>query len=117
MMAGNFLKRKQREDDEFSFLDALYTDDSNSSKPARIHTSILTGKVYVSEVVEGHELRCKRDWQMKKFIFQRLVRCLRDRSLLKDTINVSVEEQVAMFFQKFLVIVLFKDNFSTAVRL
>jgi hypothetical protein len=32
-MGGNFLKRKQREDNELAFLDTLYTNDSGSSKP------------------------------------------------------------------------------------
>lgn len=96
MMWGNFLKSKQR-DEELAFLDALYDGDNRSSKPARIHTSILTEKMYVSEVLEGHELICKRDWRMEKFIFHRFVKCIRDRNLLKDTRNVSVEEQVAIF--------------------
>ncbi|TVU11510.1 hypothetical protein EJB05_45101, partial [Eragrostis curvula] len=34
---------------------------------------------------------------MEKFIFHRLVKCIRDSNLLKDRRNVFVEEQVAIF--------------------
>ncbi|KAM0903096.1 hypothetical protein ACQ4PT_018891 [Festuca glaucescens] len=96
-MWGNFLMRKHREDDELAIIEALYAREESSANRTRIHTSILTGDMYVKEVLEGHELRCKRDFQMEKHIFHNLVECLRERCLLRDTDFVSMEEQVAIF--------------------
>ena len=89
--------RKRRDDDEFSIIKALYANENSSVNRSRIHTSILTGDLYVREVLEGHELRCKRDFRMEKHIFRNLVECLRDKSHLRDTDFVSAEEQVAIF--------------------
>jgi hypothetical protein len=96
-MWGNFLMRKHREDDELAIIEALYAREEISANRTRIHTSILTGDMYVKEVLEGHELRCKRDFRMEKHIFHNLVECLRERCLLRDTDFVSIEEQVAIF--------------------
>ena len=96
-MLGNFLTRKRREDDELAIIETLYASDRSSVNRTRIHTSILTGDLYVKEVLEGHELRCKRDFRMEKHIFHKLVECLRDKCHLKDTDFVSVEEQLAIF--------------------
>jgi hypothetical protein len=96
-MWGDFLMRKQRDDDELAIIEALYASEKSSVNRTRIHTSILTGDLYVKEVLEGHELRCKQDFWMEKHIFHSLVECLRDRCRLRDTDYVSVEEQVAIF--------------------
>ncbi|XP_051212617.1 uncharacterized protein [Lolium perenne] len=96
-MWGNFLMCKHREDDELAIIEALYAREEISANRTRIHTSILTGDMYVKEVLEGHELRCKRDFRMEKHIFHNLVECLRERCLLRDTDFVSIEEQVAIF--------------------
>jgi hypothetical protein len=89
--------RKRREDDELAIIESLYASEKSSANRKRIHTSILTGDLYVKEVLEGHELRCKRDFRMEKHIFHNLVECLRDRCCLRDTDFVSVKEQVAIF--------------------
>ena len=96
-MLGNFLMCKRREDDELAIIEALYANDRSSANHTRIHTSILTGDRYVREVLEGHELRCKRDFRMEQYIFRNLVQCLRERCHLRDTNFVSVEEQVGIF--------------------
>lgn len=96
-MWGNFLKRKQREDDELAIIEALQKYKRGSSNCRRIHTSILTGDKYVKEVLEGHELRCKRDFRMEKYVFHNLVNCFRDRKLLRDSQLITVEEQVGIF--------------------
>ncbi|XBH68585.1 hypothetical protein VPH35_096699 [Triticum aestivum] len=96
-MLGNFLMRKRREDDELAIIEALYANDRSSANHTHIHTSILTGDRYVREVLEGHELRCKRDFRMERYIFRNLVQCLRERCHLRDTNFVSVEEQVGIF--------------------
>ena len=94
---GFFLKRKHREDDELAIIEAVYKGERGSSNRQRIHTSILTGHKYVREILEGHELRCKRDFRMEKYVFHNLVKCFRERQLLQDERLVSVEEQVAIF--------------------
>uniref|UniRef100_A0A8R7URF2 Nuclease HARBI1 n=1 Tax=Triticum urartu TaxID=4572 RepID=A0A8R7URF2_TRIUA len=96
-MWGNFLKRKHREDDELAIIKAVYTGERGSTNRQHIHTSILAGHKYVREVLEGHELRCKRDFRMEKYVFHNLVKCFRERQLLQDERLVSVEEQVAIF--------------------
>ncbi|WVZ62320.1 hypothetical protein U9M48_012082 [Paspalum notatum var. saurae] len=95
-MWGNFFKRKQRDDDEFALISGYNLSGHSSVVRTQIHDSILTGEQYVSEVLKGHELACKREFRMKKAIFHKLVDLLRERNLLQDT-RVTVEEQVAIF--------------------
>ena len=90
------MRRRQREDEELA-LSIGYSLDSSSSDRVRIHDSSLTGEQYVSEVLNGHELACKREFRMEKSIFHKLVECLREKVLLQDTRGVAVEEQVAIF--------------------
>ena len=44
-----------------------------------IHYSILTGMMYVNEVLDGHECRCKREFRMETFVFRAFVKLLRDK--------------------------------------
>ncbi|OAY64695.1 hypothetical protein ACMD2_22136 [Ananas comosus] len=53
--------------------------------------------MYVQEVLEGHDERCKREFRMETHVFKALVKCLKDKGLILDTKYVSAEEQVAMF--------------------
>jgi hypothetical protein len=96
-MWGNFFKRKQKEDDEFAIITGYNLGSAPSSVCTPIHDSILTGEQYVSEVLKGHELICKREFRMEKAIFHKLVDWLREWNLLQDTRGVAVEEQVAIF--------------------
>ncbi|OAY78134.1 hypothetical protein ACMD2_25342 [Ananas comosus] len=50
--------------------------------------------MYVQEVLEGHEERCKREFRMETHVFKALVKCLKDKRLISDTKYVSVEEQI-----------------------
>ena len=68
--------RKRRDDDELTIIEALYGNEKSSVNRTPIHTSILTDHMYVREVLEGHELRCKRDFRMEKHIFHNLVKCI-----------------------------------------
>ncbi|TVU26207.1 hypothetical protein EJB05_28744, partial [Eragrostis curvula] len=95
-MWGNFMKRKQRDDEDLTLITG-YNLDSRSSDRTPIHDSILTGEQYVSEVLNGRELSCKREFRMEKSIFHKLVECLREGNLLQNTRGVAVEEQVAIF--------------------
>ena len=60
-----FLKRKHRKDDELAIIEALYRGERGPSNRQHIHTSIFTGHKYVREVLEGHELKCKRDFRIE----------------------------------------------------
>jgi hypothetical protein len=52
--------------------------------PIPYHTSILTGLMYVNEILDGHEVRCKREFRMESFVFRALVKLLKDKRLLQD---------------------------------
>ncbi|OAY72582.1 hypothetical protein ACMD2_10098 [Ananas comosus] len=52
--------------------------------------------MYVQEVLEGHEERCKREFRMETHVFKALVKCLKDKRLISDTKYVSVEEQISL---------------------
>ncbi|OAY77976.1 hypothetical protein ACMD2_23710 [Ananas comosus] len=52
--------------------------------------------MYVQEVLEGNNERCKREFQMEMHVFKALVKCLKDKRLISYTKYVSVQEQVAI---------------------
>ncbi|OAY80635.1 hypothetical protein ACMD2_27194 [Ananas comosus] len=52
--------------------------------------------MYVQEVLEGHDKRCKREFRMEIHVFKALVKCLKDKGLISDTKYANTEEQVAM---------------------
>ena len=53
----------------------------------------------LNRLFNGTEANCISELRMRKFVFHRLCSHLRSRRLLEDTINVSIEEQVAMFLK------------------
>jgi hypothetical protein len=53
----------------------------------------------LNRLYNGTKANCISELRMRKFVFHRLCSHLRSRRLLEDTINVSVEEQVAMFLK------------------
>lgn len=92
----DYWRKMQRDDDEFvTNLFSMMNNHMEARTP--IHTSSQTGARYVNEVLQGHELRCKREFRMETHVFHSLVKCLKDKGFLRDTRYVSVEEQVAMF--------------------
>ena len=95
-MWRNFFCRKRRDDEEMEIVDKwLATSSSHERTP--IHTSILTGKKHVEELLHGHRVRARREFRMEKEIFCNLVEVLRDGNLLTNTREMAVEEQLAMF--------------------
>ncbi|OAY81146.1 hypothetical protein ACMD2_22296 [Ananas comosus] len=52
--------------------------------------------MYVQEVLEGHEERCKKRVSNETHVFKALVKCLKDKRLISDTKYVSVEEQISL---------------------
>lgn len=49
-----------------------------------MHTSSLTGPVYVHEILTGHESLFKRHFRMEAFIVHSLVEKLRENEILED---------------------------------
>lgn len=53
----------------------------------------------LDRLYHGTEANCISELRMRKFVFHRLCGHLRTHGLLVDSINVSIEEQVAMFMK------------------
>jgi hypothetical protein len=95
-MWRNFFYAKRRDDEEMEIVEE-WLGSSSFHEHTHIHTFILTGKKHVEELVEGHKVRARREFCMKKKIFCELVEVLHDSNLLANSTEVSVEEQLAMF--------------------
>ncbi|PIA58824.1 hypothetical protein AQUCO_00500634v1 [Aquilegia coerulea] len=59
-------------------------------------TSILRGKEYILEVLEGNPTRCFESFRMKPHVFRNLCDRLKMIKVLQDQKDVSVEEGLAM---------------------
>ena len=53
----------------------------------------------LNRLYHGTEANCISELRMRKFVFHKLCGHLRTRGILVDSINVSIEEQVAMFLK------------------
>ncbi|XP_042485205.1 uncharacterized protein LOC122065457 [Macadamia integrifolia] len=64
----------------------------------RVHTCPFTGHIWISEILHPntHPRRVRRLFRMSRDHFMRLVDALKERKLVKDTNNITVEEQLAM---------------------
>ncbi|XP_022883522.1 uncharacterized protein LOC111400340 [Olea europaea var. sylvestris] len=60
-------------------------------------TLLLTGKMYVLEILNGHPEVCYRNFRMQKHVFMNFCDTLKEKGLLYDGKKVSVKEGVAMF--------------------
>jgi hypothetical protein len=81
-MMNHFLLWKiNNDDDEYTNIIMPHME-RNIMAPIPCHTSILTGLMYVNEILDGHEVRCKREFRMESFIFCALVKLLKDKGLL-----------------------------------
>ncbi|RWR85031.1 putative nuclease HARBI1 [Cinnamomum micranthum f. kanehirae] len=63
----------------------------------RVHNSILSGESFVDELLIGHERNCFDLLRVSKGCYVNLSNELRQRDLLADSRNVTVEEQLAIF--------------------
>jgi len=113
-VVGN-MRSNDSTDEDSSDDDYLFTDDivanfgdvimlncfvaSKSSVIDRVpcRTSLLTGKMYILEILNGHLDVCYRNFRMQKHVFMNFCDTLKQKQLLKDGKKVSVEEGVAMF--------------------
>lgn len=57
----------------------------------------IAREVRLNRLYNGTEAHCISELRMRKAVFHRLCGNFRSRGLLVDTLNVTVEEQVAMF--------------------
>ena len=92
-------KRRDEEDDDMMLfiLPALYLMGSRGGgEKVKRHTSILTGKEKVRELLEGHVKNCKVAFRMEPRIFSSLANYLRTNHLVPDT-RIEVEEKLAFF--------------------
>ena len=53
----------------------------------------------LNRLYHGTEANCISELRMRKFVFHRLCGHLRSRGLVEDSINITIEEQVAMFLK------------------
>lgn len=94
-MWRNFFSRKIRDDEEMEIVSQCLDRTSHERTP--IHTSILSGKKHVEELLQGHKVRARRELRMEKEFFCKLVDVLCESNLLTNNRNVSIEEQLAIF--------------------
>jgi hypothetical protein len=99
VMDPSYRRRSQNEDEFMLFV--LPTIEGDSSQPSSsrkpMHTSKLSGACRVNEILTGHQSLSKRNFRMEVNVFRALVDKLREKQLLADARDVSVEEQVAIF--------------------
>jgi hypothetical protein len=62
----------------------------------RCRTSALTGRMYVEELLKGHAGKFRKVMRMRLTTFLAICKDLREVGL-KDTLAISVEEQLSMF--------------------
>lgn len=56
-----------------------------------------TGRMFVNEVLRGRNSFCRDMFRMDKRLFRKLCDILRGKRLLRDTLEVRIEEQLAIF--------------------
>ena len=70
---------------------------TSNSTPRPLHTSILTGIGWVTELQYGHPDRFRRQMGMSKILFRKLLRDLQVSTGLQDSKYIKAEEQAAIF--------------------
>ena len=93
-------RKRVEEDDEIFFflLPALHLLGSTRGTQKRPrHTSRLSGKERLEEILNGHEKDCCVAFRMEPNIFRAIATFLRSEHLLCDTGGVRVEEQLGFF--------------------
>ena len=64
-------------------------------RPCR--TSSHTGYKFIIDVLNGHEIRCFQQFRMEKHVFMKLLETLTKRYGLKEGVDMSLKEALAMF--------------------
>lgn len=71
-------------------------DQQRDNSTNRIRTSILTGRAYMQELLEGAEIQFREICRMNKYIFSLLCNEIKDLHQLKESTRVDTEEMVMM---------------------
>lgn len=72
-----------------------YYHNSISKTPCRAASP--SGRGFLTELLQGHDEVCRDMLRMDKHVFHRLCDILRQRCMLRDTADVMIEEQLAIF--------------------
>lgn len=76
---------------------AIYARSYMLNAPVPYHTSILSGRMWVQELLDGNPRRMRDQFGLNVHVFEKLAMILRQKGFLHDTRYVDVEEQLAMF--------------------
>jgi hypothetical protein len=93
-------KCDEEEDEEIMFfiLPALYLLTSGERREKRPrHTSRLSGKEHLKEILEGHPKDCCVAFLMEPIVFTKIADFLRREHLLRDTRGVTLDQSLGFF--------------------
>jgi len=96
----NLVRRRSEDEDEMMLfiLPAVYLLSSNGGRKKRpMHTSRLSGKEKLKEILEGHPKNCCVAFRMEPIVFREIADFLKREHLLRDTRGVRVDERLGFF--------------------
>lgn len=93
------LKKKKKIAACAAALAALVATVMNSQKslPEPKHTSLLTGQLWLEELLTGHPARFQEQLGLAHHVFRKLSQVLQESHGLRDSRHVSADEQLAIF--------------------
>ncbi|CAN6217618.1 unnamed protein product [Urochloa humidicola] len=96
----DLVRKREEEDDEIMLLILptlhLLSSSERREKRAR-HTSRLSGKERLKEILEGHPKDCCIAFRMEPLVFREIADFLRREHLLRDTRGVTLEQSLGFF--------------------
>jgi hypothetical protein len=70
---------------------------NNQKSPEPKHTSLLTGQLWLEELLTGHPERFREQLGLAHHVFRKLSQVLQESHGLRDSRHVSADEQLAIF--------------------